>query len=151
MVRSRRLETRRLSRWGIVIRNGKTVGVAVGTNDWVGTQGPLWGRVMGPSVGESQRFCEQSSCHRKRKGPSSRAEMWMSFEGVVVAMRAVGDGQDFGDFKGGWNRASSRCGERAGRGPLRGRSSWRDEPTEPLSWERPRSFVPCSGMETGMD
>ena len=34
---------RRLSRWGIVIRNGKTVGVAVGTNDWVGTQGLLWG------------------------------------------------------------------------------------------------------------
>ena len=51
---------RRLSRWGIVIRNGKTVGVAVGTNDWVGTQGPLWGRVMGPSVGASQRFCAQS-------------------------------------------------------------------------------------------
>ena len=31
---------RRLSRWGIVIRNGKTVGVAVGTNDRVGTVCP---------------------------------------------------------------------------------------------------------------
>ena len=40
-----------------MIRNSETVGVAVGTNDWVGTQGPLWGRVTGPSVGASQRFC----------------------------------------------------------------------------------------------
>ena len=36
---------------GIAIGNGdaicETVGVTVGTNDWVGTQGPLWVTVRG--------------------------------------------------------------------------------------------------------
>ena len=66
----------------------------------------------------------------------------MSSVGVVVAVRVVGDGLDSVTSRVVGAELVAGVGKGLVLGRCEGRSSWRDEPTESLSWERPRSFVP---------
>ena len=160
---------RRLLPWGncdSMVGNGdgidETVGVAVGINDWVGTQGPLWweGDVRGfrwvlrwvattlcakplPHVATGKDRVivldvngetEAIACHASHLNGICNQRYEHTFVGVVVAMRAVGDGLGKGDnIRLGSSVVGSELGAGVGNGLVvgdcEGRSSMRT-----LSW-----------------